>query len=68
MALLILFWIAALSFIVINKGNIAMEMIIVYQIAYASLLSQGKLEITFGGLSEIGRYTAGFNIDYFLKY
>jgi hypothetical protein len=49
--------------IAIGKGNVGMEMMVVYQIAYASLLSQSKLEISFVGLLEFGKYTAGYNVE-----
>ncbi len=57
-----LFWTLSLFFIAIGKGNVGMEMMIIFQLAYASLFSQKKLEISFGGLSEYGKYTAGYNI------
>jgi hypothetical protein len=50
-----------LIFIGFGKGNVAMEMMIVLQLAYMSLLSQSSLSINFGGLSQYGKYTAGFN-------
>ena len=38
---------------------------IVYQVAYVSLLSQENLEIMLGGLSLYGKYTAGLNYNFF---
>lgn len=66
LALLIMFWIMSLIMIMIGKGNVGMEMMMVYQIAYVSLLSQEQLEISFAGLLEYGKYTAGYNVE-FLK-
>ena len=57
----------SLIMIVIGKGNVAMEMMIVYQIAYVSLLTQDKLEISFAGLLEFGKYTAGYNVDFLIS-
>lgn len=65
LALLIMFWIMSLTMVVIGKGNVGMEMMIVYQIAYVSLLSQELLEISFAGLLEYGKYTAGYNVEMF---
>lgn len=65
LVLLILFWIISLVFIGIGKANIAAEIMIVYQVAYVSLLSQENLEIMLGGLSLYGKYTAGFNYNFF---
>ena len=66
LTLLILFWFMTLVMVFIGKGNVGMEMMMVYQIAYVSLLSQEKLEISFYGLLEYGKYTAGYNVE-FLK-
>lgn len=63
LALIAAIWLVSLVFVIIGKGNVAMETMIVFQLAYVSLLSQEKLEIMLGGLSHYGKYTAGFNID-----
>lgn len=61
LVLLIFFWIISFILIGIGKGNIGMEMMIVYQLAWASLLTQGKLGISYAGLITFGKYTAGYN-------
>ena len=38
------------------------------QLTYATLLSQERLEITFGGLSEFGKYTAGVNVEFLTNF
>ena len=65
MALVILFWTISFIFIGIGKANIATEMMLVYQMAYVSLLSQENLEIMLGGLALYGKYSAGYNYYYF---
>jgi len=49
----------------VGKANVAMEAMIVLQLAYVTLLSQEKMEVTFGGLAMVGKYTAGFNVEFF---
>ena len=41
---------------------------ILYTLGYVSLLSQSSLEITFGGYSEMGKHTIGYNIEFFNNY
>lgn len=68
LGLLIIFWIISFILIAIGKGNIGMEMMVVFQLAWASLLTQGNLGISYAGLITFGKYTAGYNAEFVQNY
>jgi hypothetical protein len=62
MALIVLFWLGTGLLIAWEKANVAMEMFMVLQIAWAGVFALTKLDIMIAGLVEFGRYSLGYNL------
>lgn len=63
MILIILFWFGTGLLIVWQKGNVAMEMFIVVQIAWVGVNAMAKVDIMMAGLVQFGAYSLGYNLN-----
>ena len=62
MVLIVLFWFGTGLLIAWEKGNVAMEMFMVLQIAWVGVVGVTKVDIMMAGLVELGRYSLGYNL------